>query len=83
MQQVFIKFNNGKQVNDFINIIDKIVGNFRLVSDRCIVDAKSILGIFSLDLTKPQRLICDSTDEKVMDQFAPFLCRQNYYYESI
>lgn len=83
MQQVFIKFNNGKEVNDFINIIDKIEGNFKLVSDKCIVDAKSILGILSLDLTKPQRLIYDSNDEKVMDQFAPFLCRQNYHYESI
>ena len=40
-------------VKEFVNIISKCEFDVDLVSGRYIVDAKSIMGIFSLDLSKP------------------------------
>jgi len=40
-------------VKEFVNIISKCEYDVDLVSGRYIVDAKSIMGIFSLDLSKP------------------------------
>ena len=40
-------------VKDFVNIVNKYDFDVDLSSGRYIVDAKSIMGIFSLDLSKP------------------------------
>lgn len=40
-------------VKDFVNIVNKYNFDVDLTSGRYIVDAKSIMGIFSLDLSKP------------------------------
>jgi len=41
------------QVKNFVSIVQKYSYDIDLRSDRYVVDAKSILGIFSLDLSKP------------------------------
>ena len=60
MQQVFVKFNNAEQVRSFVNMIGTLDANFDMGSGRRMVDAKSLLGIFALDLTQPQKLSCNS-----------------------
>lgn len=40
-------------VKDFVNVVNKYDFDVDLTSGRYIVDAKSIMGIFSLDLSKP------------------------------
>ena len=73
MQQVYVKFNNVEQVTNFINIIDKIDINFDLGLGNRTVDAKSVIGVFGLDLTKPQLLRYDSDDHRIMEKITPFL----------
>lgn len=73
MQQVFVKFDDAGQVMDFVNTVNRMKANFELGSGRRIVDPKSILGVFALDLTQPQRLTCDSDDLGMMDKITPFL----------
>ena len=41
------------QVKAFVSVVQKYANEIDLRSDRYVVDAKSILGIFSLDLSKP------------------------------
>ena len=41
------------RVKSFVNEITKYDYDFDLVSGRYVIDAKSIMGIFSLDLSKP------------------------------
>lgn len=41
-----------EDVKEFVNTVSKIEGDATLSGGRYIVDAKSIMGIFSLDLTK-------------------------------
>ena len=56
------------KVKDFVNIIAVLDGSFDLVSGRYTIDAKSIMGIFSLDLGKPLRL--DVHDDKIFDDLS-------------
>lgn len=73
MQQVYVKFSNAEQVKDFVNMIERLEGDFDLGSGNRVVDAKSILGVFALDLTQPQRLSYHSEDKTVYEKLRPFM----------
>ena len=53
MKTVQISLNSIDKVKKFVNTITKFNNDFDLVSGRYVIDAKSIMGIFSLDLSKP------------------------------
>ncbi|HOB19196.1 MAG TPA: HPr family phosphocarrier protein [Candidatus Atribacteria bacterium] len=53
MKTVSIKLSLAENVKSFVNIVNKYPYEIDLRSGRHVVDAKSILGIFSLDLSKP------------------------------
>ena len=50
---VQISLNSLDKVKSFVNDVTKFDYDFDLVSGRYVIDAKSIMGIFSLDLSKP------------------------------
>ena len=52
MKTVTISLNSIDKVKAFVNDITKFDYDFDLVSGRYVIDAKSIMGIFSLDLSK-------------------------------
>lgn len=56
MKTVTINLGSIDKVKSFVNDITKFDSDFDLVSGRYVVDAKSIMGIFSLDLSKPINL---------------------------
>jgi len=51
MKSMKIKLDSIDKVKRFVNAVNKFDGDIDLVSDRFVVDAKSIMGIFSLDLS--------------------------------
>ncbi|HIR93596.1 MAG TPA: HPr family phosphocarrier protein [Candidatus Egerieimonas intestinavium] len=53
MKTVQISLNSIDKVKSFVNSISKFDFDFDLISGRYVIDAKSIMGIFSLDLSKP------------------------------
>lgn len=53
MITVKILLNSIESVKDFVNIVSRYESDMDLVSGRYIVDAKSIMGIFSMDLSRP------------------------------
>lgn len=53
MKTVSISLNSIDKVKSFVNDITKFDTDFDLISGRYVIDAKSIMGIFSLDLAKP------------------------------
>jgi len=65
MKSVKISLESIDKVKKFVNVIQSYSGDFDLASDRYVVDAKSIMGIFSLDLGQPLRL--DIHDEGIAD----------------
>ena len=53
MKTVRISLNSIDKVKSFVNDLTKFDVDIDLVSGRYVIDAKSIMGIFSLDLSKP------------------------------
>ena len=77
MKTVQISFdtNTLAKVKSFVNEVTKFDNEFDLVSGRYVVDAKSIMGIFSLDLTKPITLNIhtDENVDKILDTLKDYL----------
>ncbi len=53
MQTIQVSLNSIDKVKSFVNDINRFNCDFDLISGRYVIDAKSILGIFSLDLSRP------------------------------
>ena len=53
LQEVKLVLNSMDKVKKFVQTITKFDGEFDMVSGKYVVDAKSIMGIFSVDLSKP------------------------------
>ena len=71
MQSVMISLNSIEKVKHFVNIITRYDGDFDLSSGRYVIDAKSIMGIFSLDLSKPLRL--DVHNDAIIEELKPLI----------
>ena len=62
-------------VKKFVNIVTKCSYDVDLISDRYVIDAKSIIGIFSLDLSKPIKLVTNGNEgEEILDELKEFIC---------
>ena len=76
MKSVKISLNSIDKVKSFVNDIAKFDAEFDLVSGRYVIDAKSIMGIFSLDLSKPIALniYADDKDiDEILNELSPYL----------
>ena len=76
MKTVSISLNSIDKVKAFVNDISKYDFDFDLVSGRYVIDAKSIMGIFSLDLSKPINLNVHaegSNLDEVLKVLAPYI----------
>ena len=56
MQTVYISLPTAGKAHEFVVCISALEGQFDLLSGKHILDAKSLMGILSLDLTKPLKL---------------------------
>ena len=66
MKTIQISLNSIGKVKSFVNAITQFDYDFDLISGRYVIDAKSIMGIFSLDLSKPLELRIISDEENVI-----------------
>ena len=75
MKTVQISLNSLDKVKSFVNDITKFNNDFDLVSGRYVIDAKSIMGIFSLDLSKPINLNIHAEEnmEDILKVLAPYI----------
>ena len=75
MKTVQISLNSIDKVKSFVNDITKFDHDFDLVSGRYVIDAKSIMGIFSLDLSKPIDLAIhtETNLDEIMEVLKPYI----------
>ena len=75
MKTVQISLNSIDKVKSFVNDITKFDYDFDLVSGRYVIDAKSIMGIFSLDLSKTIDLNIHTEGDttEIMNVLKPYL----------
>ena len=65
MREVKIFLGTIERVKDFVNAVTRLDCDMDIVSGRYVIDAKSIMGIFSVDLSKAV--------EKAMEVISPFI----------
>ena len=69
MKTVQISLNSIGKVKSFVNAINQFEFDFDLISGRYVIDAKSIMGIFSLDLSKPIDIVIHSDNKEDVEKF--------------
>lgn len=73
MRAVNIKLSLAENVKSFVNIVSRYPYDIDLRAGRHVVDAKSILGIFSLDLSRPITLeVYNDNCEDLMNEIKSF-----------
>ncbi len=74
MKTFNLALNSINDVKDFVNTVSKYDFDVDLTSGRYVVDAKSIMGIFSLNLSKPIKVEVHSDDcEKFLEEVERFI----------
>ncbi len=63
MSVLNIKLDTIDKVKKFVRIVSEFEGDFYIVSGKYVIDAKSILGIFSIDLSKPVTLQIEKAED--------------------
>ena len=77
MKTIPIKLNSVLEVQRFTAILEKHSSDFDLRCGRNVVDAKSILGILSLDVSRPLYLTIYEEDQTILKDLSPFLKIEN------
>ena len=74
MKNFNIMLHSINDVKTFVNAVNKYDFDVDLTSGRYVVDAKSIMGIFSLDLSKPIKVEVYSEEVgEFMNEMKPFI----------
>ncbi|MBD5524956.1 MAG: HPr family phosphocarrier protein [Lachnospiraceae bacterium] len=76
MKSYMLDLNSIERVKGFVKAIEPFEGYFDLVSGRYVIDAKSIMGIFSMDLSKQVEFRILETNDKIQEveaSIAPYL----------
>ena len=76
MRTVFISLNSIDKVKAFVHIVNSFDSNFDIISGHNIIDAKSIMGILSLDLKNPLQLnIYNDDDPQIIKKLEPYFSK--------
>ena len=78
MKTVRISLNTIDLVKDFVSTVTKFDAEFDLVSGRYVIDGKSVMAIFSLNLSKPidLNIHCDDDQlDEILEALNPFLVK--------
>lgn len=76
MRSFIVKLETISDVQNFVAIITTLDSDFDLISGRYVVDAKSILGIFSLDIQNPMELKIYSYTDEIKDKLKSYIKKE-------
>jgi phosphotransferase system HPr-like phosphotransfer protein len=70
-----ISLNTMDKVNKFLDVASELECDLDLISGRTVIDGKSMMGIFSLDLTKPieMNIISQNDTDYILRAFKDFI----------
>ncbi len=76
MKTVTVNLNSIDKVKSFVKDITKYENDFDLVSGHNFVDAKSIMGVFAMDLSKPLQLNIHSKNhaDQIAESLSAYTC---------
>ncbi|MBR2850637.1 MAG: HPr family phosphocarrier protein [Clostridia bacterium] len=74
MKEIKIKLSNVQDIREFVNVVILADYDVDLVQGRYVIDAKSIMGIFSLDLLSPITLVAHTQNaDFLFEKLAKFV----------
>ena len=79
MKSYMLDLNSIERVKGFVTAIEGFDGYFDLVSGRYVIDAKSIMGIFSMELSQNVEFRILETNDKISEveaAIAPYLVQE-------
>lgn len=77
MRSVYVYFPTVMAVKNFVESISSLDGYFDLVDGRCIVDARSLMGIFAMDLTVPIELRIEKDMKETLEAIESFIVKND------
>lgn len=76
MKKVNILLQSINDTKDFVNIVNRFPYNIDLCSGRYVIDAKSIMGIFSLDISNPvEMIVYDENPDELLKEIERFIVK--------
>ena len=77
MYDTLTKLNSIKELYSFVDILNNHSGTFEIVANDYVVDAKSLMSMLSLNLSKSLTLSIDSDEtDDILDQLKPFILHE-------
>ena len=74
MQAVTVSLTQVNEVQQFVNLVSRFPFDVDVVSGRYTVNAKSLLGVYSLDLGRPLQVLLYNDDcEELKKQLEPYM----------
>ena len=70
MQEFIVNLNSINKIKEFSKDVSMFEADIDVKSGRYLIDAKSIMGLFSLDLSKPIRILIHSNNDSELERFA-------------
>lgn len=77
MKETYIRLNTINDVRRLVSVVEKYPFSVDLSEGRYIVDAKSLMGIFSLDLLQPIKLIAEKDDPQLFEDLKDLIIEGN------
>ena len=75
MKEIYVSLSDAARVQQFVRTLTPLTGDFELVSDHCVLDGRSMMGIFSFDLSRPIMLKVYNDCEENLKALNPFLSK--------
>lgn len=76
MQQIYVTLPTAGPIQQFVKVLTPLEGDFELVEGRHVLDARSLMGVFSFDLTRPILLRVYNPSPENLAAIAPFVAEQ-------
>ena len=73
MRKVMIYLDSIDTVKSFVNSVNSFNSDFDIISAHHEIDAKSIMGVLSLDLQHPLQLIIHNDDPEILKGLKPYI----------
>ena len=70
MSQIQVMLTSIEEVKNFVSLTNKYAFPIQMTTEKYKIDAKSIMGVFSLDLSKPINVVVESDAPEVQDFLA-------------
>lgn len=76
MKDIYVKLVTIADIQEFVGAVNSINGEIDLISGRYTVDGKSIMGIFSLDLRNPIKVVPESASyDELVEKLGKFIVK--------